>query len=254
MSRRTAFDREERDALVAGYHAALRAGDSDRIVTLGQAYIAGCPVVPLSRCPLTGDVLSHSIDHHDLDGPWWDYARPRRPLERLPRTYFALAGAVRLGEPVARAPFVCRPGPAVPFVVPRLLERPEIVAVVSSLPIGPHRGYALAYFADPIPRDVKRINTWGAADYPVHGPDGTIGWDRAPDWSPEWDYDLRPWIARRKLAWIRPGDPLLELRWDVADCPYLDLDGPPEPASILDGRVVYPPPPPDQARSFRPNQ
>ena len=254
MSPQPAFDRRGRDALVADYHAALRAGDTDRIVALGRVYVDRLPVVPLSRCPLTGEVLSHSIDHFDLDGPWWDYDRPWRPLEHLPRTFFALAGAVRLGEPVARAPFVCRPGPAVPFVVPRMLDRPEVVAVVSSLPVGPHTGYALAYFADPMPGGVKRINAWGAADYPVRRPDGSLGWNAALDWSPEWDFDLRSWIERGKLAWISPGDATLALRREAGGCPYLDLDGSHEPASIYDGRAVYPPPPPEEARAFRPNE
>ena len=54
------------------------------------------------------------------------------------------------------------------------------------------------------------------------------------------DFDLSSWIGAGKLLWIGPGDTSLELRSDVEECPYLDLDGRREMSRIQDGKVWRP--------------
>jgi len=251
---RPGFDAKERHDILGAFAEALRAGDRQAAAEIGERYRDRVPVLPLSRSPIDGSPVFHSLDPFDIDGLWWDYDNPRRPIEEVPDSWFAMTGAMRLGTAVPFTEFLVIPGPEMPFLVPRMLERDGVVAVVSRVAVGPHVGYPITYFAPPpVPRDLKRINDWGANAYTVLDPVRGRGWDSAIDWSPEWDFDLAPWIEGRKVAWIAPGDAALELRWEVDGCPYLGLRGSEEPARIQFGRVTYPPPPPEAARRFRPN-
>lgn len=197
-----------------------------RLSALSDRYEQGVPVVPLSRCPFTGREVVHSIDNFGLDGLWWDSESPARPQEDLPPTYFAVTGAVKLDSEVEGFPFLCQPGPGVPFVIPRLLEHPDIKAVVSSLAVGRHQAYPVFYFADPVPYDIERVNNWGAEDYMYLDPSGQYRWNASVLTPADLDFDLGRWIRTGKLLWIAPGDAKLTLRSDVRRCPYLSIDGP----------------------------
>jgi hypothetical protein len=216
------------------------AGAQRTLAGLIERYEAGLAAVPLSRCPFTGELLSYVIDTGGLDGLWWDYEAPARPAGKLPPTFFALDGALTLGEPLETFPHLCRPGPEAPFVVPRLLQRPEISAVVSGLAVGPHIGYAITYFAQPVPMDVPRLNEWGSSEYWVTGESGTLGWDSVEEDPAAYDYDLEPWIRAGKLLWIAPGDERMMLLSDVRRCPYLGLPGRRYPLFITAGEVLEP--------------
>ena len=208
------------------------------IGTLLAQYRDGLPRVPLTRCPITSDVVHHAIDVDGLDGFWWNYdgaVRPREP--DLPPTWFVLTGAVRLAERVRRAPFLCKPGPEVPYVIPRILEHRGVTAVVSSVVIGEHAGYAIAYFAKPTPWQLPRVNTWGADYFWYTTTEGEWAFDETPLVEADLDFDLRPWIESGKLRWIAPGDTKLALHKGLPNCPYLDLDGRREILRIEDGRV-----------------
>lgn len=246
--------RRRRPGLVSGYHEALERaveldiegrGDLaavflDRLGEIADAYVELLPVRPISRDPLSGEVVSYCIDDSDLDGPWWNYEAPARPaVQPVPTTYFALTGALRLGGAPTPAPFLCKPGPAVPYVIPRLLERPGVTAVVSSLPIGAHTGYAILYSSDPQPTGIERANTWGTGSYVVED-DGRPTWGAVVEDFDDFDFELAPWIRSGKLAWIAPGDDKLALRTDGESCPYLGLDGSREFPRIQNGRVWHP--------------
>lgn len=206
-----------------------------------DAYVEALPSCPLSRDPYTGDVVEYRIDKVDLDGLWWNYEAPARPVEQpVPATYFALTGAVCLHEPVARAPFLCIPGPEVPYVVPRILDHDAVRAVLSSLAIGPHTGYAVFYFADPIPHALKRVNTWGTGRWRMETEDGSLGWDSVVEDLDDQDFELAPWIEAGKLFWIAPDDEEMTLRDKVTGCPYLDLEGRRRFTRIQDGEVWWP--------------
>lgn len=207
------------------------------VSTLLAEYVAGVPVVALSRCPFTGEVMHHSLDHYGLDGLWWDYLAPARPEEQLPATYFAVTGAVRLGSDVRNTPFLCKPGPEVPFVLPRLLQHPSMVAVLFSLPVGGHQGYAIAYFADPMPWDLPRVNSWGANEYRFVDQEGVTGWDAQPEKLEEFDFELEPWLTAGRLRWIAPGDQSMTIREGVQGCPYLGLKGRRTVTRIQHGKV-----------------
>ncbi len=193
-----------------------------RVSELWDEYIAGLPVLPLSRCPITGEAVDHSFDPFGLDGLWWRYLGAARPPERLPATWFAFTGAMALRPPYEEMPFAAMPGPAAPYVAPRLFRDPAVIAVVSSVAVGRHQGFAIFYFARPMP-SADRVNSWGANEYPVFG--AKPGWGAVEDDPKEFDFDLARWMAQGRLRWIAPGDTSLALRDGAAGCPYVGLTG-----------------------------
>ena len=253
------FDQLERDAILAEWASARErlsqldaeiegAAESDREVLeeserdqfeqeslLLARYRDGLPRLALSRCPFSGDTLEFAIDTFGLDGPWWRYDAPVRPHEPTPPTFATLTGALRISEPVETTPFLCKPGPEAPYVLPRLLDA-GLVAVISSVAVGSHQGYAVAYFA-PEPPSAPLANTWGANQYRLLGDDGEPGWDEVIEDETEFDFDLRAWIEARKARWIAPGDTDLVLREGADGCPYLDLPGRRELVRTEDGEL-----------------
>ena len=196
---------------------------------LAREYLALLPRIALSRCPLTQAAVVAPVDTAGLDGPWWRYDSPLRPPWERPSTLVALTGALALGGAPEHTDDLVRPGPAVPYVIPRLVDD-GCVAVLSSLPIGAHTGYVIAYFAEHF--DTPRANDWGANQYPVDG-----GWDEVIEDASAFDFDLRPYVERGQLRWIAPGDQDLALHDDVEGCPYVDLPGLRAPQRIEGGQL-----------------
>jgi hypothetical protein len=237
--RGAALTQAERDHLVARFRdawqrreAADDAGDraavdaaTAEITGIVDEYRQGVPIVSLSRCPFTGEVFETSLDIGGIDGPWWAYEYEFRPYVEPPPTFFAWTGAMQLDGPIPDWSLKTMVGPSVPFVLPRILDHPDVRAVVSSVLIGEHVGYAIVYFAQPIPRDLDRVDDWGHRGHLAERPDGSPVYVHAVNSDDENDYDLGPWIERGKLAWIEPGDLTLTLRTEAAGCPYVDLPG-----------------------------
>lgn len=215
-----------------------------RRTELRETYLGLLPTVPVARCPFRGELLERAIDVVDLDGLWWEARSPTRPpVEPAPASFIGMTGAVRLGEPIAWAPFLAKPGPEVPYVRPELLDRPGVAAVVSTIRIGPHTGYPVTYFLEPsstpVP-DELRINEWGSERFRIEDERGVWRWGSELDDENRYDYDLRPWLERGDLRWIEAGDSDLELRVGTEDCPYLDLTGHRGVTRIEEGDVWWP--------------
>jgi hypothetical protein len=208
----------------------------EEIGRLWEQYLADLPVVALSRSPLSGDLLEYVIDIAGVDGLWWNCSYPVRPLQQMPADFVGLAGALRVGPPIEKTPFEVRPGPEVPYVVPRLLALPGVCAVVSQLQIGPHVGYAIAYFADHPEQVSNRVNTWGTDFYEVIDSQGVLTWSCDGDLAAlDRDFDLKPWMEAGKLLWIPPGDASMTLRSDTQYCPFLTLMGSRMDFTLFDG-------------------
>ena len=192
---------------------------------LRDRYLDLIPYRGVSRCPFTGLVVIYPIDDFGLDGLWWRLEAPERPIADLPPTLFALTGAVDIVEPVEPAPFVVRPGPGAPYVVPRLLAEPHSAAVVSSFPIGRHTAYCIAYFAAQPLESFAVAAEWGTDQWTLRYPQGSLGTVALSELESERDFDLEPWLATGRLQWIAPGDDTLELRTGTDGCPYVDATG-----------------------------
>jgi hypothetical protein len=220
----------------AGDETNQQAALNQEMTRLVDRYREGLPVAAVSRCPHSGSLLNWAIDTMGLDGLWWNSDSPIRPIETPPATFFALCGAMQLASPVEPAPFIAEPGPGRPFVVPRLLEYRQIKAVLSTLPIGPHTGYVITYFADPMLYTEERLSDWGSNHYQYTDESGTV-WTNPGPVADARDFDLAPWITSGQLLWIRPGDASLTLRSDLETCPFLDLPGVTQEQFVQNGRA-----------------
>jgi len=246
------MERPVRDDIVARWHALYREIERREIdgaraaelaplraerFALREAYERGLARPRLARCPFTDTVLAHPIDVIGLDGMWWEYHADTRVLVAdAPPTFFSLQGAMQLASPVEVTPFLVKPGPAVPFVLPRLLADPGVRAVVSSLAVGHHRAFPIVYFKrSDTPLD--RPNEWGRNRYQRIDAEGRFAWGERFEDPARYDYELAPWIARGQLLWIAPGDESLTLRATTDDCPYLGLEGGRAPQHLEEGRV-----------------
>ncbi|MCP4897234.1 MAG: hypothetical protein GY906_09720 [bacterium] len=218
--------------------------DDDHLLRLRQdlsvvhdKYTQGLPIQELSRCPFSGEILRLAIDDWGLDGAWWDAERPIRPWNEAPPSLLVLSGALRLQGVVESTPHLVKPGPQVPYVAPSMLERPEVVAVISQLDVGLHIGYPIAYYVAPCIDVVPTLNTWGAGRW-------RSPWDELAleleiiEEETELDADLEPWIRRGKLMWIAPGDGDLRLHATVMGCPYVGLKGSARPSRLMEGRLL----------------
>ena len=174
-----------------------------------------------------------------FDGPWWhirklaEYPRPKEEHFRV------LLGAVDFhGREPAEAVVhkTVRPGPAVPFVVPRLFELPGMRAVVSTLPL-PHgdTAYLTAYLSPKPMHGAFLHQPWGSVDYEVLDTRGEgQGWGLG-----QRSLGLRflgPWLKSGHLALDQPRGPDAD-HPDRGAVPYVDLPGTRAPQSIDRGKL-----------------
>lgn len=122
-------------------------------------------------------------------------------------------------------------------VLPRLLTIPGIKAVISSVRIGPHQGYPIAYFASGDQTGVERINTWGTKYYTFVDRYNMLRWGESLVSCSDYDFHLEPWIEGGQLLWIAPGDQTLTIQSGTTGCPYLGLDGSRQLQRIERGRA-----------------
>ena len=200
-------------------------------------YLDLLPRPALSRCPFSGEVLTHSIDSWGLDGPWWDADSPYRPFDETPETLIVLSGAMRLRSPIETTAFLVLPGPRAPVVSRTLLEYPDVRAVLSSLAVGPHSAYPIAYFSDPAFELPPTVAVWGTRRWRLPDDDVDLEIEIIEE-EDDLDGDLEFWIRRGKLLWIAPDDPELRLHATLTGCPYLGLEGSTAPVRLMDGRLL----------------
>lgn len=208
----------------------------DKLEELRDRYRLMTPTIPLSRCPHTGRLLYHSFDPFGLDGLWWNYETPVRPADRAPSRFLSLTGAMKLGE-VEKIPHIVKPGPGVPYVVPELLGKEGVKAVISQIQVGGHQGFAIAYFAEDKTVGFK-LDTWGANHSAYVDHKDTFRYDEFMDDDLiSYDFNLEPWLSQEKLHWVTPGDLGFNLNTGAAGCPYLNLEGSQKNQIIVNGKV-----------------
>ena len=238
------FTREERDRCVARVReteaAAYVPNDPEKprapllVARALDAYYAvvaeyadRLPRTVLGACPFTGKPLLRSFDPYGFDGPWWHTVRTFAPDEPgAPSTFRVLLGAVDLrGRVPVEATNSVIAGPGAPYVVPRLLEMPGMVAVVHRVEMATGDiAYPIAYFSRDEIHPSKLHQPWTRPDLWFKAESGDSVWTMKND---VWDFDLAPWIERGQLAWVEPGsDPVRVLdHRSGRPCPYVGLPG-----------------------------
>jgi len=199
-------------------------------------YADRLPRILMGACPFTGSPLKRSFDPFGVDGPWWHVDREVELDEpEPPPTFKVLLGALALhGRAPSEARDPVSPGPDVPFVVPRLLGLPGMVAVVSRIDLETgDAAYPVSYYS---PEDIppRKLHQFWLQQDLWFDLDGKSAWLIAND---RWDFDLEPWIAAGKLRWIAPGDvtgQVLGVESGTA-CPYVALPGDRLPQNLAGG-------------------
>jgi len=190
-----------------------------------QEYLDGLHRVQMSACPFCQQGFEYSFDPFDTDGPWWRGIQgPEIPA--CPH-YCFVRGAVNFsGGPLPTPPRsedAARCGPEVPYVIPKQLELPNVVAVIGELEMDPGwRAFPIVYFADPRPAAELLSFNWGQSMYSYMRSNGQpeTGYPNDP-----WDFELEPWIARGKLLWCVRGSKNRRLANPKGPCPYVGLQG-----------------------------
>lgn len=196
------------------------------------------PYPALSRCPFTGELWRHSFDSHGLDGMWWNHRKPLRGRnEPLGGNYYSFRGALERPEQALAIPFLCEPGPEVPFLIPRLMEMPTVTAVISPVAVGPQKGCIVVYFSGEALPDNRRTNEWGSCYVRGYTPDGYLTTEQFYDAEDQYLFDLDRWIEDGRLKWIAPDDPELRIQSTLKNCPFLEMTGQREVWRMQDGKI-----------------
>ena len=215
-------------------------GDSlkAKLDELEAAYYAGLPRLVMSCCPFDGKPLVRTFDPIGLDGLWW---HPDVTPEEVPTCphFCVLGGAVNYqGLPPLAGDEEIYPGPEIPFVYPRVLALPGVVAVLSALPMeNGYLAYPIGYFAEKRPPGEQLVAGWRHKHHEWRDQLGQYGSRYEND---KWDFDLRPWLEQGKILWTPPGSDRTKLADEPRErCPYLDLPGKPEQVSIWKDKWDY---------------
>ena len=207
-------------------------------------YYQRLPIFTLSRCPVCNEPLTSTFDPWGLDGFWWQESLSgRRPDPRGCSHFRVLTGALNLNDlPPRGGEAEAYPGPEVPYVIPKVLELPTMVAVIHQVNMkNGYTAFPIAYFSAEKPASLLLANPWTRRSCSYRTPDGRSGFAYKTD---PWDFELRPWLDQNKLRWLEPGDPECRLsQRHHLEFPFADLKGRRLQQTIVDERVLTAPPP-----------
>ncbi len=202
---------------------------SDGFYLAVGTYFDDLPRVPMSACPYCGKALVRSFDPWGVDGLWWGIDPICEWDEPTPCDHFrVLLGALQIDEATLPTDMLMesQPGPEVPFVVPRLLEHPNMIAVVGEITMergGP--AYAIAYYSDQFIEPISLHQEW-RRNVHWYQEDGESMWTYA---NSPWDFELEPHVKSDQLRWVLldtgEDPPLLRKSSDGETCPFIGLAG-----------------------------
>jgi hypothetical protein len=208
-------------------------------------YLAALPRTSMSQCPFCGESLVRTFDPYGLDGSWWrSSAEPEEP--QACRHFCVLRGALHFdGQPAKGGDFEAHVGPQAPYVIPRIMELPQVIAVISRIRMANgYLAYPIAYFAERKPPPQDLTCGWPRTNYVYQTQLGEVRW-RIPN--DPWDFDLRPWLEKGKLRWCMSDTQTFVLSSDPAGtCPFVDLPGEHRAALVKGDECRFEPLPEEQ--------
>lgn len=208
------------------------------------------PLVLVSRCPYCMRAILVKVGVFSLLDRFWYHVysdgREEVSEDSLCKHLFCLDGALNLSghqpaeaiAPITVSNNTIWMAAEVPFVKPRVLNLPTVVAVIHSFPVADkYTAYPIVYFAEKQPSQEEFCIGWARQEYVDHleGDKPIIFVGRRTDAQ---DYELGKWVEQGKLLWLDPTDdehPLV--RGPVGAFPYGNLPGRRNPYTIKDGKV-----------------
>lgn len=209
------------------------------------------PFVLGSRCPYCGVAMWMNVGIFSLVDEFWYHEGSNGRDEVLKESrcphLFCVDGALSLNgyQPSETLDMIKKAtnsggitmASEVPFVKPRVLNLPTILAVVHSFPVAErYTAYPIVYFAEQQPDQMDFCIGWARIEYIDREKQtgGTFIGKR----SDVQDYDLLKWVRQGKLFWLDPTDeehPLV--RGPAEAFPYGNVPGRRYPYTIKDGQV-----------------
>jgi hypothetical protein len=121
-------------------------------------------------------------------------------------------------------------------VIPRLLEYPSMLAVISEMRMETgYIAYPIAYFAERRPPVQDLSPSWARTNHAYTTQLGQDGWSISNDL---WDFDLRKWVKVGKIRWCAPFSGNSTLSNDPAErFPYADLVAKPRRIIVRQSRI-----------------
>jgi len=189
-----------------------------------KEYFDRLPKLTFSRCPFDQKPLVRTFDRFGFDGLWWRSDATPQELPTCPHFCFS-KGAVNFnGRRVRAGDFEAHLGPQAPYVIPQVLSKAGVLAVISQLEMAP--GYSacvIAYFAQRRPAAAELASNWPKTFYTYTTGMGAHRWQFE---NQPWDFELGPWLEQKKIAWCPPGDMSSVVEAPASACPYTNIKGP----------------------------
>ncbi len=229
------------------------------------------PIVMVSVCPYCRQELWAKIGIYSLTSNFWylqdSGGHSGATKETVCKHLFCMDGALNLHglQPTeAHAPVeavsnqVIRMAAGVPFVKPRVLNLPTMLAVVHAFPVAEkYTAYPIVYFAQEKPPQESFCIGWARSQYVDfhHKSNRQLKSKDHPkvvmiaERSDIQDYDLQKWVDMGKLSWV---DPVTESHLAADEkFPYADVVGKRHPYLIREGKVTDLPDPVESKPKIR---
>jgi len=209
-----------------------------QVEPLIEEYWQNIPLILLSICPFCEAELRHPFDSVDLNGFWWmDRTQRPGPSVQACEHFQLLLGSLNLnGMKPEGGLFECCPGPDIPFVIPRLLEKAEMRAVISEIKMEcGYIGYPIVYFSSQPVVSQDLSQSWARKEHRFKTEDGKAGWDIRQE---QYDYDVLRWAHKKKVRWVTEGS-LNSKEADPQQCLLFNIQGAGRNQSIRDQRLYY---------------
>lgn len=175
---------------------------------LYKKYKDELPKVPIAWCPFCKTVLKIGIDIYGLDWKYWHEWSWEPNIESCQHYidhFYALhyQGRVPNIEQTGIDGRILS-GPEVPYIIPKLLNKERIQAIISTFPIENwiYTAYFISYFWE---LKIEKNSYFNAG----------------------WDFELRPWLEKipRRVGWMEPWKNDGEVHTGSENCPYIDIKG-----------------------------
>lgn len=181
-------------------------------------YYNRLPILQFSVCPYCSAPYHHTYDPFGFDGIGWGEWGMANKVQtncehaRLIRSAYTFTSDL---DPDLECDGVSV-GPAIPYVIGRILRKNTMKAVVSKIEFASGDIlYPIVYFSTEPPEKRALTADWDDNQY-----------ERCEVPKDKWDFHLRPWVESGHVLWCEPSDDGLALSTQPADaCPFYGLKG-----------------------------